>query len=125
MKDIHIYIKKDHSVDFEDDYAGLNKENLQGNIIFDFAEFVPGTARVEIIIDNTKGYIELEQVEFDTGTKFKNICSCDEKLFSDDELRVLDLVKNKLKKYSASSLSDWSHKFKGWKDTKDGEVINH
>ena len=62
MKDIHIYIKKDHSVDFEDDYAGLNKENLQGNIIFDFAEFVPGTARVEIIIDNEKGYIELEQV---------------------------------------------------------------
>lgn len=70
-------------------------------------------------------YIELEQVEFDTGTKFKNICSCDEKLFSDDELRVLDLVKNKLKKYGASSLSDWSHKFKGWKDTKDGEVISY
>ena len=62
MKDIHIFIKKDHSVDFEDGYAGLNKENLQGNIIFDFEEFVSGQARVEVIIDNEKGYIELERV---------------------------------------------------------------
>lgn len=62
MKDIHIFIKKDHSVDFEDNYAGLNKENLQGNIIFDFEEFVSGQARIEVIIDNEKGYIELERV---------------------------------------------------------------
>lgn len=62
MKDIHIFIKKNHSVDFEDGYAGLNRENLQGNIIFDFEEFVSGQARIEVIIDNEKGYIELERV---------------------------------------------------------------
>ena len=62
MRDINIFIKKDHTVDFENGYAGLNKENLQGNIVFNFEEFVPGIARIEVIIDDEKGYIELERV---------------------------------------------------------------
>ena len=62
MRDINIFIKKDHTVDFENGYAGLNKENLQGNIVFNFEEFVPGAARIEVIIDDEKGYIELERV---------------------------------------------------------------
>lgn len=62
MRDINIFIKKDHTVDFENGYAGLNKENLQGNIVFSFEEFVPGAARIEVIIDDEKGYIELERV---------------------------------------------------------------
>ena len=62
MRDILITIHKNHTVDFENDYAGLNKENLQGNITFQFDEFVSGQARAEIVINNQDGYIELEQI---------------------------------------------------------------
>lgn len=62
MRNINILINEDHTVSFENDYAGLNKENLQGNIIFSFKNFIQGQARVEIVIDNQDGYIELEQV---------------------------------------------------------------
>jgi hypothetical protein len=62
MRDINIYINKDHTVDFEDDYLGLNRENLQGNITFHFEEFIDGQARAEIIIDNEDGYILLDKV---------------------------------------------------------------
>ena len=62
MRNINILINEDHSVSFENDYAGLNKENLQGNIIFKFKNFVDGQARAEILTDDEKGYILLEKV---------------------------------------------------------------
>ena len=71
------------------------------------------------------GYIELETVDFDNATKFKSVFDYDEKIFNEDELEILSLVKNKLKKYSATNLSEWSHKFKGWKETKHGETISY
>ena len=61
MKDIHVKINKNGTVDFENGYAGLNKENLQGNIYFEFEEFVEGQARAEIVINNQSGYILLDQ----------------------------------------------------------------
>ena len=48
----NILINEDHTVNFENDYAGLNRENLQGNIVFKFKNFVEGQARAEVIIDN-------------------------------------------------------------------------
>lgn len=71
------------------------------------------------------GYIELDLVEFDNCIKFKSIFNYDEKLFNENELDTLKKVKNKLKNYSATYLSDWSHKFKGWIETTDGEVISY
>ncbi len=62
MRNINILINEDHSVSFENDYAGLNKENLQGNIVFSFKDFVDGEARAEIIIGDEDGYILLEKV---------------------------------------------------------------
>ena len=63
MRDIFIKIKKDHTIDFENGFAGLNRENLQGNIYFEFEEFVEGQARAEIIINNQEGYILLDQTD--------------------------------------------------------------
>ena len=37
----------------------------------------------------------------------------------------MDKVLLKLKGKSSKELSDWSHKFKGWIDTKDGEYISY
>jgi len=62
MRNINILINEDHTLTFPNDYAGLQEENLQGNITFSFNEFVQGQARAEIIINNESGYIELEQV---------------------------------------------------------------
>lgn len=62
MRNINILINDDHTVSFDNDYAGLNKENLQGNIVFNFKNFVDGEARAEVIIDNEDGYILLDKV---------------------------------------------------------------
>ena len=62
MRNINILIKDNHTVDYENDYVGLNLENLQGNIIFNFKTFIQGTARAEVIINNEDGYILLDQV---------------------------------------------------------------
>ena len=61
MRDIYVKINKNHTVDFKNGYAGLNRENLQGNIYFEFEEFVDGQARAEIVINNQSGYILLDQ----------------------------------------------------------------
>lgn len=63
MRNINILINDDHTVNFDNDYAGLNRENLQGNIVFSFKNFVDGQARAEIVIDNQDGYILLDKVD--------------------------------------------------------------
>lgn len=62
MRNINILINEDHTVSFNNDYAGLNRENLQGNIVFSFKNFVDGQARAEVIIDGEDGYILLDKV---------------------------------------------------------------
>ena len=62
MRDINIQIHNNHTVDFENGYAGLNLENLQGNITFNFDNFVDGQARVETVINNQDGYIIVDKV---------------------------------------------------------------
>ena len=62
MRDINIQVHNNHTVDFPNDYAGLNMENLQGNITFNFDNFIQGQARAEVVINNQDGYILLEQV---------------------------------------------------------------
>ena len=37
----------------------------------------------------------------------------------------MKLIKDKFKGYSASELSDWSHSFNGYIDTKNGEIIDY
>lgn len=45
-------------------------------------------------------------------------------LFTESEIETMKLVKDKLKGKSAAELTKWSHNFKGWKDTKNGEIID-
>mgnify|MGYP003288081496 CR=1 FL=1 len=63
MRNINIHINKNHTVDYPNGYAGLNLENLQGNITFEFDDFVKGNARAEIVINDQDGYILLDQVD--------------------------------------------------------------
>ena len=46
-------------------------------------------------------------------------------LFTKEEIIIMDKVLNQLNNKSASQLTKWSHSFKGWNDTKDGEIINY
>ena len=54
---------------------------------------------------------------------FKPAQECNTSLFKEDEIAIMDEVLKTLKGKSASKLTTWSHKFKGWLDTKEGQKI--
>ncbi len=68
-------------------------------------------------------YIKIEFTE--TSTNFIVCADYDKELFSKDELDSLNFVKNKLKGYTVNELSSWAHKFKGYKETKNGQIIDY
>mgnify|MGYP005887589319 FL=1 len=61
----------------------------------------------------------------DISTNFTTDKDFDKKLFTKEELNSMKLIKDKFKGYSASELSDWAHSFKGYIDTKNGEIIDY
>lgn len=69
------------------------------------------------------GYIKLEFN--DIGTNFIADTNYEKEIFTDDEIKSLDYVKTKLKGYTAGKISDWSHNFKGYKETKNGQIIDY
>lgn len=85
------------------------------------------------IIDNKDSYLSLlvkqDYLEFvnDEEDKilFKPIQECDLSLFTKEEIAIMDKVLLQLKGKEAKKLTDWSHKFKGWIDTKNGEIIDY
>lgn len=85
------------------------------------------------IIDNKDSYLSLlvkqNYLEFvnDEEDKilFKPIQECDLSLFTEDEIAIMDKVLVQLKGKEAKKLTDWSHKFKGWIDTQNGEIIDY
>lgn len=63
MKNIEIKIfKETRMVELNKFIIGNDGENLQGNLVFTFDEFVDGQARLEYVIDGNKNYIMLEKV---------------------------------------------------------------
>lgn len=85
------------------------------------------------IIDNKDAYlsflIKQNYLEFvnDEEDKilFKPIYECDLSLFTKEEILIMDKVLKQLKGKEAKKLTDWSHKFKGWVETKNGEIIDY
>ena len=69
-----------------------------------------------------QGYIE--GISFEQRTVYKPCMTCDLKLFTKEEIEILEKIKEKLKGKTAAELTDWSHKFKGWIETKNGEMID-
>jgi len=64
MKNIEIKIfKETRMVELNKFIIGNDGENLQGNLVFTFDEFVDGQARLEYVIDGNKNYIMLEKVD--------------------------------------------------------------
>ena len=83
------------------------------------------------IIDNKEAYLSLlikqnylEMVnDEEDNILFKPAQECNTSLFKEDEIEIMDEVLKTLKGKSASKLTTWSHKFKGWLDTKEGQKI--
>lgn len=71
-----------------------------------------------------QNYLEFVNDEEDK-ILFKPIQECDLSLFSKEEIAIMNKVLLKLKGKEAKKLTDWSHKFKGWIDTKNGEIIDY
>lgn len=69
-------------------------------------------------------YVEMVNNEDDI-ILFKPSMECDLSLFTKEELKIIDKVLNKLKGKEAIKLTNWSHTFKGWIETKDGEAIDY
>ena len=64
MKDVIIKIYKDSSVYTENGTLGINYENIQGKLVFEFVdEFVDGTAYLEFERKFEKGLIPMNKVE--------------------------------------------------------------
>lgn len=74
MKDLRIKIIRDTSfVNPSNDVLGINNENLQGNIICYFDEFVNGTAWLEIEMpDGTTGYLPMTKVDEEYRLEIKS-----------------------------------------------------
>ena len=63
MKDVIIKIYKDSSVYTESGIIGINYENIQGKLVFEFVdEFVDGTAYLEFERKFEKGLIPMNKV---------------------------------------------------------------
>lgn len=69
-------------------------------------------------------YIKLASSVDDSAMLFAPLQDADLSCFNEDEIKVLDKIIDEFKGMSAKDLSDWSHKFKGWTETKDGEIID-
>lgn len=71
-----------------------------------------------------QNYLEMVNDEEDK-ILFKPTMEPDLFLFSKQECEIMDKVLLILKGKNAKKLTDWSHKFKGWIETNDGELINY
>jgi len=69
-------------------------------------------------------YIEMVNSEDDI-ILFKPLKECDLSLFNENEIITMNVVLKKLKNKSATCLTNWSHKFKGWVETKSGQQIDY
>ena len=67
-------------------------------------------------------YIKIEIIDENNILFTSN--NYNEKLFNEKELEIIDEVKKKFDGKTASELSDWSHKFIGWKNTKESKIID-
>ncbi len=71
-----------------------------------------------------QNYLEMVNDEEDK-ILFKPTTKPDLVLFNKQELDIMNKVLSKLRGKNAKKLTDWSHKFKGWIETKNGELIDY
>ena len=85
------------------------------------------------VIDNKDAYltflIKQNYLEFVSDEEdkilFKPIQECDLSLFTKEEIKIMNKVLSYLKNKDAKALTEWSHLFKGWLKTKNGEIIDY
>ncbi len=57
--------------------------------------------------------------------QLKSTASCDESIFSDDEIEIMDFVLNKFKKFKCGEISEYSHEEVPYKSTVEGQKISY
>lgn len=74
-----------------------------------------------------EGAIRVEEIDYGdySGEKFFSEAEPDLTVFSDDELEVLIQVKKFFRDYNAKQIREFSHKEKGYDETKIGEIISY
>ncbi|MDA2670654.1 DUF4065 domain-containing protein [Bacillus cereus] len=73
---------------------------------------------------------EMINIDYDfyndyTIINIKAIEEFDDSLFTSDEIKILEQVKEHFKHFGSVAISDFSHEETGWKDTEDKEIISY
>lgn len=137
LKTIHtfLYILKDNplyetqimkhlfAIDFE---SQKEQTSPITNLIYAHAPYGPIIDTKDEIINYllNNNYLKLICIN-DDKVRFIANQEYDSKLFTREEEIILAKVKKKLKGKTSSELSNWSHHFRGWKETRDGQIINY
>lgn len=84
------------------------------------------------VIDKKEAYLNLlvkegylDFIDNEVEVLYKPCKEYDINLFTKDEIEIVNRVKNALKGKTAKELTSWSHKFKGWLETKNGKIIEY
>ena len=77
-----------------------------------------------MIINNELKYGEPYYKNGDIKMTYEIKKEPDLKIFNSEEIKIMNQIKAKFKNKSAQALSDWSHNFKGWQETKTGQIID-
>jgi len=114
-------------------YADFNAYRQYGRSItgarYARATFGPCPDRFERLFSlmSDMGRIGIEEVskpEF-SGEIIHSLIKPNLGLFAEEELTVLEAVRKRLRKMSAKRASDLSHKERGYRETKDGQIISY
>ena len=75
-----------------------------------------------------EGALSLEEIDFDNGMvgeQYKAVKTPDLTMYSESELKILAMVKEKFKDMTSTEISDLSHKERGYLESKNGEIISY
>ena len=68
---------------------------------------------------------EIRYTEDIVGEKFVSAKEPDLSMFSESELKIIALVKEFFKDFTANRITDYSHREQGYKETSDGDIISY
>ncbi|MGL5766395.1 MAG: type II toxin-antitoxin system antitoxin SocA domain-containing protein, partial [Sarcina sp.] len=95
---------------------------IEEDFYYDY--FGPVLKNLNELLIKLEGRGVLELVRDNLGTKIEAKIELDDRLYTDDEIAVMELVLSKFDFWTSSRLSDYSHKEIFWSDNRRGEKIH-
>lgn len=127
LKDNKLHLTQLMKYLFASDFLSYKKHNQpistfkyaalpHGPVVNDYKELM------NYLIQNN--YVKIEVLDENNYLIVSN-SDINDKLFNKQELQIIDEIKSKFKGKNSNDLSEWSHNFIGWKNTKTSAIINY